>query len=266
MTISRMQIKEGTMATRAELVKIAKKYVGCKQGSKKHKDLVDTFNKVRPHGEVGNYSCYWCAIAYTAFLIKAGFTRENAPMSYNCGRLIEDAKALGVWRENDAYIPEEGDGIIYYWNDSGKGDCRSGASHVGTVEKVDKKKKKFTVIEGNKGTTHACGRREMSFNGRYIRGFITLKFGKDAKTQKKEKKASEEAKGTTWKTGKEYTVVVKAGLNVRKGPGTSHEKIGAIAMGTKVVPKDVSGNWLKIEYKGGTGWICGQEKGEMYVK
>ena len=143
------------MATRAEVVKIAKKYIGAKQGSKKHKDLVNTFNKVRPHGEVGNYTCAWCAIAYTAFLIKAGMTRKQAPMSYNCGRLIEDAKALGIWVENDAYVPKKGDGIIYYWNDSGKGDCRSGASHVGTVEKVNKKKRTITVIEGNKGTTHA---------------------------------------------------------------------------------------------------------------
>ena len=55
-TIFRMQIKEETMATRAEVVKIAKSYVGCKQGSKKHHDLVDTFNKVKPHGAVGNYS------------------------------------------------------------------------------------------------------------------------------------------------------------------------------------------------------------------
>ena len=37
-------------------------------------------------------------------------------------------------------------------------------------------------------------------------------------------------------------------------------------MGTKVVPKEVSGNWLKIAFKDGTGWICGQEKGDMYVK
>ena len=266
-TIFRMQIKEETMATRAEVVKIAKSYVGCKQGSKKHHDLVDTFNKVKPHGEVGNYSCFWCAITYTAFMIKAGMTRKQVPMSYNCGRLIDDAKALGIWQENDAYIPAKGDGIIYYWNDSGKGDCRSGASHVGTVEKVNKKKKEITVIEGNKGTSRACGRRTIKFNGRYIRGFITPKFDDDkAKTPEAEKKPAEEAQGAPWKTGKEYAVVAKAGLNVRKGPGTSYEKIGAIAAGTKVVPKEVSGNWLKIAFKDGTGWICGQEKGDMYVK
>ena len=255
------------MATRTELVKIAKKYVGAKQGSKRHKDLVDTFNEVKPHGEVGNYSCYWCAIAYTAFLIKAGMTRKKAPMSYNCGRLIDDAKALGIWVENDAYVPEKGDGIIYYWNDSGKGDCRSGASHVGTVEKVDKKKKKITVIEGNKGATRACGRRVIVFNARYIRGFIVPKFDSTPKqTSTKEEKTPEKADELKWKAGKTYSIIAKAGLNVRKGPGTMYGKLGALPVGTKVTPIEVSGNWLKIEYKYGEGWVCGEEEGDVYVK
>lgn len=262
-----MQTKEEDMATRAEAVSIAKKYVGCKQGSKKHKDLVDTFNKVKPHGEVGNYVCAWCAIAYTAFMIKAGMTRKKVPMSYNCGRLIDDAKALGIWQENDAYIPAKGDGIIYYWNDSGKGDCRSGASHVGTVEKVDKKKKEFTVIEGNKGSTHACGRRVMKFNARYIRGFITPKFDSTpVKKSTEAKKTDEKTAEPKWKAGKTYAVIAKAGLNVRKGPGTSYEKLGAISMGTKVVPLGVSGDWIKIKYKNVEAWICGEEKGDVYVK
>ena len=243
------------MPTRAEAVKIAKKYIGCKQGSKKHKDLVDTFNKVKPHGEVGNYSCAWCAIAFTAFLIKAGMTRKNAPMSYNCGRLIEDAKALGIWKEDDEYVPSKGDGIIYYWNDSGKGDCRSGSSHVGMVEKVNKKKKQITVIEGNKGTTHACGRRTISFNGRYIRGFITLEYESTPTVNK-----------PAWNVGKTYTVQPDIGLNVRTGPGTSYSKVGGIAKGTKVTVLGISGNWLKIKYGKTERWICGKENGEVYVR
>lgn len=256
-----MQIKEEKMTTRAEAVKIAKKYIGCKQGSKKHKDLVDTFNKVKPHGEVGNYYCAWCAIAFTAFLIKAGMTRKNAPMSYNCGRLIEDAKALGIWKEDDAYVPSKGDGIIYYWNDSGKGDCRSGASHVGMVEKVNKKKRQITVIEGNKGTTHACGRRTISFNGRYIRGFITPEYNSTPTVNK----SVEESK-SEWKVGKTYAVQSNIGLNVRTGPGTSYSKVGAIAKGTKVTVLGVSGNWLKIKYDKVERWICGKENGDVYVR
>lgn len=261
-----MQIKEEKMATRAEAVKIAKKYIGCKQGSKKHKDLVDTFNRVSPHGEVGNYYCAWCAIAFTAFLIKAGMTRKNAPMSYNCGRLIDDAKALGIWKEDDAYVPSKGDGIIYYWNDSGKGDCRSGASHVGMVEKVDKKKRQITVIEGNKGTTHACGRRVISFNARYIRGFITPKYKSTPTAKKPVKEEQKKESRSEWNVGKTYTVKTDIGLNVRTGPGTSYSKVGAIAKGTKVTVLDVSGNWLKIKYDKAERWICGKENGDVYVK
>lgn len=255
------------MATRTEVVKIAKQYVGCKQGSKKHKKLVDTFNKVKPHGEVGNYSCAWCAITYTAFMILAGMSRKQVPMSYNCGRLIEDAKALGIWVENDAYVPGKGDGIIYYWNDSGKGDCRSGASHVGTVEKVDRTKKTITVIEGNKGTTHACGRRTVPINGRYIRGFIAPRFeGTSTQTSTDDKKPAGTKTESPWKVGATYAVIPDVGLNVRKGPGTSYEKIGAVAVNTKITPKEISGDWLKIAYKDGTGWICGKQKGDVYVK
>lgn len=161
-------------SNRMQVVKLAQTFVGCKQGDAKHHKLVDTFNSVKPHGEVGNYSCAWCAITWTALQIMAGNGQEIAPYSYNCGTLITYAKKLGVWIENDAYVPSPGDGIIYYWSDSGKGDCGYGASHVGVVETVSGGK--ITVIEGNKGTSAACGRRTIDVNGRYIRGFITPKY------------------------------------------------------------------------------------------
>ena len=158
------------MKTAKETIAIAEKYVGCKQGDKRHRDLVNTFNKIKPHGNVANYSCAWCAITWTAFMIKSGHTMQNAPMGYNCGTLIEDAKRLGLWEERDNVKPKVGWGIIYNWADSGEGDCRTGASHVGIVSEVHKDT--FVVIEGNKGTTKACGKRTMSVNGRYIRGYI----------------------------------------------------------------------------------------------
>lgn len=159
--------------TRKQMVELALKYKGAVRGSAKHKDLVDTFNKLKPHGEVGNYKCAWCAISVTAWFLKGGWTMKNMAMSYNCGTLISDAKKLGIWVENDAYVPKIGDVIIYYWSDSGKGDCKSGASHVGMVISVSGNK--FTVIEGNKGSG-VVGTRDMSVNGRYIRGFITPRY------------------------------------------------------------------------------------------
>lgn len=159
--------------TRKQMVELALRYKGATTGSAKHKDLVNTFNKVKPHGEVGNYRCAWCAITVTAWFLKGGWTQSNMAMSYNCGTLISDAKRLGIWIENDAYVPKIGDVIIYYWSDSGRGDCTSGASHVGMVISVSGNK--FIVLEGNKGSG-VCGTRELHVNERYIRGFITPRY------------------------------------------------------------------------------------------
>lgn len=164
--------------TRKQMVELALKYEGAVRGSARHKDLVNTFNKVRPHGEVGNYYCAWCAITVTAWFIKGGWTMANMAMSYNCGTLISDAKRLGIWMENDAYVPKIGDVIIYAWGDSGRGDCSSGASHVGMV--IASNEKTFTVLEGNMGKG-VCGRRKLEVNARYIRGFILPKYvGEDS--------------------------------------------------------------------------------------
>ena len=165
--------------TRKQMVDLARQYVGATMGSARHKDLVNAFNKVKPHGEVGNYTCPWCAIFWTAMGYKGGYNTKNFPMSYNCGTLVDDAKKLGMWIENDAYVPEIGDGIIYNWDDNGKGDCSRGAYHVGMVSAVNKGKGTFEVIEGNKGTAETCGTRNMSINGRYIRGFIHPKYAGD---------------------------------------------------------------------------------------
>ena len=161
------------MATRTQAVAIARSYIGCVRGDKRHRKLVDIFNSVKPHGEVGNYSCAWCAISWTAWMILASMDQDKVAYSYNCGTLISYSKRIGTWVENDAYVPMPGDGIIYYWGDSGKGDCTSGASHVGMVESVEKGY--ITVIEGNKGSGY-CGRRAIKVNSRYIRGFMVPKY------------------------------------------------------------------------------------------
>ena len=45
-------------------------------------------------------------------------------------------------------------------------------------------------------------------------------------------------------------------LNVRSGAGTSYSKIGKLYRGTYVKPLETQGNWYKIGYDGGYGWIC----------
>ena len=162
------------ISTAQKVVDIALSYVGCKTGSAKHKELVKAFNSVRPHGEKAANSSPWCAIAWTAWQILAGNTSKQVPMSYNCGQLVRDAKNLGIWIEKDSTKPKIGWGILYDWDDSGKGDNTGAPDHVGLVYAVDSKY--IYVVEGNKGTSETCGKRAIQINGRFIRGFIAPEY------------------------------------------------------------------------------------------
>lgn len=155
-----------------KLAKHALSYVGVKKGSKKHKDIVKRFNDLGIEGEHATTNSAWCCIFASVMMHDVGFTSKEAPFDWNCGTLISKAKKLKSWVESDSYKPEVGDLIIYDWADDGKGENKTGASHVGIVYKVEKSY--FYVVEGNKGTTSEVGTRKVKFNGQFIRGFIHL--------------------------------------------------------------------------------------------
>lgn len=167
--------------TREQMVALALKYKGAVQGSAKHKDLVDTFNKVKPHGQKMTYTWAWCACTVTAWLIKGGYTLKNMPMSYSCAQLIKDTKALqekglGKWVENDAWTgAEPGDLVIYYWSAAKTGDQKKYTSHVGMITK--RTSTGYEVIEGNK--SKKVGMRTIPFDYRYVRGFCHLKYAEE---------------------------------------------------------------------------------------
>ena len=190
---------------REELVSDAAAYVGTKQGSTKHKALIDLFNKVKPDGWAMTYSAAWCAAFASAVTIDTfGISKAKKyfPLSANCGTIIKKAKSLGIWVESDAYKPDPGDWILYDWDDSGKGDNTGGADHVGIVEKLSGSK--ITVIEGN--YSKAVKRRTLSVNGRYIRGFVTPKYSAMATTTESKKSVdqiAQEVIAGKWGTGSE---------------------------------------------------------------
>lgn len=174
---------------RNQLIKTAKSFVGAKQGSAKHKELINLFNQIKPDGWAMTYSAAWCAAAASAYAIKTfgvSKAKKYFPLSANCGTIITKAKKMGIWVESDSHIPKRGDWILYDWDDSGRGDNHGGPDHVGIVEKVSGSK--ITVIEGNKGTSKSVGRRTLSVNGRYIRGFVLPKYSAMATSEKKSKK------------------------------------------------------------------------------
>lgn len=100
------------------------------------------------------------------------------PIEISCYYLIEAAKKMGCWIENDAYIPQMADAVLYDWDDTGAGDNQGVPDHIGTVEKVVGNT--IVVIEGNFTSNSIVGRRYLEINGRYIRGFICPKYDEES--------------------------------------------------------------------------------------
>ena len=197
---------------RMTVVKQAKKWLGCKEGDKVHRHIIDLYNK-NTNGYNMTYRDPWCACFVSAVAIACGYTKI-IPTSVNCGDMLNKFKSLGCWVENDAYRPSPGDVIFYDWSDNGVGDNHGAPDHVGVVEKVSKNT--ITVIEGNKGTTKTCARSLVPINGQYVRGCGVPKYSKKAPI-KPSTKPAKPAKKTVDELAKE----VLAG---KWGSGTTRKK------------------------------------------
>lgn len=163
---------------RSAMVAQAQKWVGKKESNGSFKEIIDVYNSYLPHprGVKMDYKTAWCACFWSALAIKCGYT-EIVPIEISCGQLINLAKSMGIWVENDAFVPQPGDAILYDWDDSGKGDNTGWPDHIGIIETVNKSSGYMVVIEGN--YSDSVKRRTVSINGKYIRGFITPKYDCD---------------------------------------------------------------------------------------
>lgn len=163
--------------TRKQFVAKLQEWVGMKESDGSHKKIIDTYNTIRPlpRGYKVRYSDAWCASTVSA-AAKACNATDIIPAECSCPYMITHAKNMGIWVEADNYVPVPGDIIMYDWQDSGSGDNRGGADHVGVVEKVSGKD--MTIIEGN--YSNSVKRRPLKVNGRYIRGYIVPKFDADS--------------------------------------------------------------------------------------
>ena len=180
---------------RQKVVSIMQGWIGLKRSDRSHAPIIDTYNEhtPRPRGYKVSYTDAYCATTTSAAAIKAGFT-DIIPVECSCYYLIEAAKRMGIWQENDAYIPKLGDEVLYDWDDGpnyATTDNQGAPEHVGMVEAVIGSTIK--VIEGNM-SGGIVGRRDLQVNGRYIRGFICPNYAKKATAQ-------EPAAGTSGSNG-----------------------------------------------------------------
>ena len=155
-------------------------WLGYSEANGKFKTIIDLYNtqKPLPRGYKVKYTDEWCATTVTAAGIQAGL-QDIILGECSCNQMISLYKAKGRWMEDDAYLPEPGDIIMYDWQDSGKSDNTGSADHVGVVEQVNGNT--ITIIEGNKG--EAVARRTLKVNGRYIRGYCLPDFASKAESE-----------------------------------------------------------------------------------
>ncbi|MGN0998138.1 MAG: phage tail tip lysozyme [Faecousia sp.] len=158
---------------RTRIVEIAVGWLGCNEADGSHKKIIDVYNSHKPlaRGYALTYTDPWCAGYVSACAIAAELT-DIIPVECSCEKMIALAKEMGIWVENDAYVPMAADVILYDWDDNGEGDCTGNADHVGIVTEC--KDGKITVIEGNK--SDAVGYRSLEVNGKNIRGYICPKY------------------------------------------------------------------------------------------
>lgn len=175
--IERDKEKMTETQVREKIVAVMRGWIGLKRADKSHAPIIDTYNchTPLPRGYRVTYKDEYCAATVSAAAIKAGYT-DIMPVECSCSKLIEVAKKMDIWQENDAYVPSPADLILYDWQDSPNfsvTDNKGAPDHVGMVEKVVGTT--ITIIEGNM-SGGIVGRRTVTVNGRYIRGYICPKY------------------------------------------------------------------------------------------
>lgn len=167
------RVQPATQGQREAIVSEAISHIGVKEGTVLHHKIIDRYNsrKPLPRGYAVKYTDPWCATFISYLAIVMGYT-DIIPVECGCPQMIELAKKMGIWVEDDSYVPKPGDIVLYDWQDSGSGDNTGTADHIGIVEKVVGRTE--TVIEGN--YQDSVKRRELAVNGRYIRGYIVPKY------------------------------------------------------------------------------------------
>lgn len=165
-------------AWRQYFVKVAEGYIGYNEYDGSHRKIIDIYNakKPLPVNYAVSYTDAWCATYVSAMAIVSGLADTIIPRECGCGRFIDLCKNMGIWHENENYVPSPGDLALYDWEDGSNYasyDNTGGADHIGIVQKVVGNT--IYVIEGNYSDSVKV--RHVPVNGRYLRGFAVPNYG-----------------------------------------------------------------------------------------
>lgn len=178
------ELEEMQMAkTRAAVVTLANSWLGKNEADGSFKSIIDTYNTLPldqlPRRTKMLYNWEWCACTWSALAVKLGYL-DIMPIEISCYYLIERAKQMGIWIEEDNRVPKLAEAVLYDWDDGANysaTDNKGNPEHVGVVVEVDASAGYFVVVEGN--YSNSVKKRTLAINGRYIRGFISPKYDED---------------------------------------------------------------------------------------
>ena len=220
------------------VLEIQHRYLGCKTGDAREKDLVDTYNshKPLPRNYKVTYKDNWCATDVSAIAIKAA-TDDITPIECGCGEMVNLAKGMGIWK-NASYNPQPGDIVMYDWTSKKDG----WADHTGFVEVVGDNY--IQTIEGNT-TGGVCARRTVLKSDSQILGYIAPRY--DTKPVEPEVKI-----GTVTTAVNLRTSPINLGfLNKCKVDRNDGKGIRSVLYTGETAPIIAEkGNWYQLEIKG----------------
>ena len=184
---------------RAKVVEAAQNWVTIQRGDSKHKEMLAVYNnhKPLPRGYAVQIKDAYCATFTSACWIKAGVDSVTV-LECSVPKMVALAQEKGIWKEDDKFVPQPGDAVIYDWEDGpnyATTDNKAYPDHVGIVESVAGNY--INVIEGNK-SGGAAGRRKLAVNGRYIRGFVLPDYAKIATPEKTVTQVAQEVIAGLW--------------------------------------------------------------------
>lgn len=199
-----------------------------------------------------SYGYYWCCAFATWCVKTAGVSNSVVKTEVSCARLIkwmnEKSNAAVYHPCTENYTPKTGD-LIFFNNTLN--DDKTKSSHIGIVMYV--KGGHVYTVEGNtdNSANKTLGDRvcvkDYALNNNYIVGYGEPAYTRDA---------SVAIDFSQQKAGTYFITVSSSGLNVRSGPATTHDIIGAVQYGDLVTVSELSSNgWGKINYNGREGWI-----------
>ena len=120
---------------RQKVVSTALAWLGTREYSAKHQEMLDIYNAQRPlpRGTRMLASWPWCAAFVSTVTLQCGL-RDIMPTECGCPGMVRLYQERGRWVEDDAYVPSPADVVFYDWQDTGYGDNVGQPDHVRSEE------------------------------------------------------------------------------------------------------------------------------------